>query len=94
MQFYVVQAAGIMIEDALQALLVPLVKPEGKDGNISDAIGKVLWRVAGYLWLAAWLVLTTPVWMDPMLRRHPFGGGVPEEMERTGGGFVVQMKGE
>ena len=54
--FFVLQAAIITLEDALQRLLawVPL-------GHGSR-------RAVGRLWLAVVLVLTTPLWMDPTAR--------------------------
>lgn len=62
--FFLLQAAGIVVEDTVQALLawVPL--------------GRGCRRVVGRLWLATILVLTTPMWMEPTARHLRHGTDV------------------
>ncbi|KAH8883275.1 hypothetical protein GQ53DRAFT_664035, partial [Thozetella sp. PMI_491] len=67
MTFFCLQAVGIMIEDAVQALdrqWKPL---------LLQAHGKKAWGLVntwtGYLWVVLWLVWSSPVWIYPHMRR-------------------------
>lgn len=54
MQFFTLQAFGIMLEDMIQTLT-----------NTSGLVlSSSVRRLCGYLWLATWLIITTPAWMN------------------------------
>lgn len=61
-QFFCVQALGIMIEDGVQYLHRRLFKRD------SGAQHSLLERCIGYAWVLAFLVWTTPVWIFPVTR--------------------------
>lgn len=71
MRFFVLQAIGIMLEDAFQALIFR-GEPSGHQGR--GMLGTVLERVGGPLWLVAWLTWTSPGWIYMFLQRDK---GVP-----------------
>lgn len=65
-QFFLTQAVGIMVEDAIQAIY---------SRQLSAGYGKqvpsvlVRWaRFIGYIWVAVFLVWSTPMWIYPALR--------------------------
>ncbi len=62
--FFCIQTVGIMIEDGVQALCPSSAGKTGREQRVH-----VLRRLAGYLWVVAWLVWTTPGWTYPMMRR-------------------------
>lgn len=63
LQFFCLQAAGIMFEDVVQYIWRYVT------GKSRDAEPDALERVVGGLWVAAWLTWTTPIWIYPGLRR-------------------------
>jgi hypothetical protein len=60
-EFFCVQAVGIMFEDAIQALVRAWWgdKPRGRPGDC-----------VGYIWTIFWLCWTSPAWHFPMLRNN------------------------
>ena len=63
MRFFCIQALGIMIEDAVQALFKELRAEEKADKS------RILTRAAGYMWVVAWLTWTSPIWIYPVMSR-------------------------
>ena len=63
LQFFFAQAAGIMLEDAVQAIC---------RRQLRDSRGKPIstgWaRYTGYIWVTLFLVWSTPMWIYPALR--------------------------
>lgn len=64
-KFFLLQAFGIMVEDAVQAMAGGL------------AIPGPFRRVLGYMWVAVFLVWSTPVWMYPPMRQGDSGHMIP-----------------
>lgn len=59
-QFFVMQAMGIIVEDSVQGIFRWIY---GTKRTVEQPRG---WKPAiGYVWVLAWLVWTTPVWMYP-----------------------------
>ena len=64
LKFFVMQAVGIMIEDAIQAGY------RGLTGRKRTSEKPALWvRCLGFCWLLLWLVWTTPTWTYPTSQR-------------------------
>ena len=63
MQFFGMQTLGIMFEDAVQALFIRVRGSENAIGS------RLIGRVAGYLWVVAWLSWTSPIWIYPIMSR-------------------------
>ncbi|KAI4260129.1 MAG: hypothetical protein L6R42_004203 [Xanthoria sp. 1 TBL-2021] len=72
MSFFCIQTLGIMIEDGVQALCLSRVDKTWRRQRVH-----LLRRLIGYLWVAAWLVWTTPSWTYPMIRRDRGGRLLP-----------------
>ncbi|KAK4163229.1 membrane bound O-acyl transferase family-domain-containing protein [Cladorrhinum sp. PSN259] len=66
MYYFCIQALGIMLEDAFQALVFPSSGKNGREQREQQQ-QSLLVRAAGHLWLIAWLTWTTPPWCDPIL---------------------------
>lgn len=64
------QTVGIVLEDTVQALCRPYV---GEKVRASPWTA----RAVGYLWVAAWMVWTTPVWTYPSMKRDEGGRILP-----------------
>ena len=64
-KFFLLQAFGIMVEDAVQALTERL------------AMLRPMRRLIGYSWVGVFLVWSTPVWMFPPMRQGDSGQMVP-----------------
>jgi hypothetical protein len=60
LRFFLMQALGIMLEDAVTAVVGPLYR-----GRFNKGWMKVL----GYTWVILWLVWASPVWVYPLVRR-------------------------
>ena len=71
MRFFCIQAAGIMFEDAAQALFNRL-----RGGEMTDKSRRAT-RAAGYLWVVAWLSWTSPIWIYPAMARDKGAPLVP-----------------
>jgi hypothetical protein len=67
MQFFMTQAAGIMLEDAVQAIYYSVSGEKKIDPP-------PLWRkIVGYVWVIVFAVWSTPVWSFPMIRGTRMG---------------------
>lgn len=67
-QFFLIQAVGIMIEDAVQAVYRHVT---GRARTPEKPMG---WKAfVGYLWLLFWLGWTTPITVYPTARGTPRG---------------------
>ena len=64
-KFFLLQAFGVMVEDAVQAMTGQL------------AITRPMRRFVGYMWVVVFLVWSTPVWMFPPMRQGDSGQMVP-----------------
>ena len=64
-KFFLLQAFGVMVEDGVQAIV----------GGM--AIPGPFRRMMGYMWVAVFLVWSTPVWMFPPMRQGDSGQMVP-----------------
>ncbi|KAJ4137168.1 hypothetical protein NW768_002749 [Fusarium equiseti] len=64
-KFFLLQAFGIMVEDAVQTMAEGLSLP------------RPMRRLAGYTWVVVFLVWSTPVWMFPPMRQGDSGQMVP-----------------
>ncbi|MCJ1432277.1 hypothetical protein MMC27_001633 [Xylographa pallens] len=65
-QFFLTQAAGIMLEDAIQAMYNQQL---GRNHNKHSRSIQANWvRYTGYIWVAVFLIWSTPVWIYPALR--------------------------
>lgn len=64
-KFFLLQAFGVMVEDGVQATV----------GGM--AIPGPCRRMIGYMWVAVFLVWSTPVWMFPPMRQGDSGPMVP-----------------
>ncbi|KAI1382459.1 hypothetical protein F4677DRAFT_26512 [Hypoxylon crocopeplum] len=62
MKFFVMQSFGIMFEDSLLWILKHF------SGQQSLKHNSIL-RMIGYVWVAAWLVWSSPAWLYPTMRR-------------------------
>ena len=82
-QFFAIQALGIMIEDAVQHMWGRASQSSGSshDGKRKGAKGEdgpELWkRVVGYVWVAVWMAWSVPVWSYPAARRSSGEGVLP-----------------
>lgn len=63
MPFFCIQAFGIMLEDAVQAVLRKFL---GESNNRVVVPAK---RLIGYSWVVAWLAWTSPIWIYPAMQR-------------------------
>lgn len=70
MQFFCIQTLGIMLEDAVQALYW---------SYRGEKVGASPWAATalGYLWVVAWMVWTSPVWIYPSMQRDQGGRILP-----------------
>ncbi|KAL4794115.1 membrane bound O-acyl transferase family-domain-containing protein [Aspergillus venezuelensis] len=57
--FYGLQIVGFAVEGVLKLLLTPVANALG--------LGKCVRRGAGYIWVAGFLLWSTPVWINPIL---------------------------
>lgn len=62
-RFFCIQALGIMVEDAAQALF-----KQYRGGEMTNKT-RTATRAAGYLWVVAWLSWTSPIWIYPAMAR-------------------------
>lgn len=61
LQFFCMQALGIMIEDGVQEIYKQFTKR--KSGTVPTRSE----RIIGYIWVVAFLVWTSPVWVFPAI---------------------------
>lgn len=63
MRFFVMQSFGIMFEDAFLWVI---------QHCLGEKLHKYSWvsRTAGYIWVTAWLIWSSPVWLYPTMRRN------------------------
>lgn len=62
MRFFILQALGIMLEDAVSAVLGRLCPRKFR--NISSSL-----KPLGYVWVATWLMWSSPTWIYSSMRR-------------------------
>ena len=59
-RFFLLQALGIMLEDLVQAVYRKVVGSKQGDPNMLE-------KLIGYVWVIAFLVCTTPIWVYPII---------------------------
>ncbi|KAG9237506.1 membrane bound O-acyl transferase family-domain-containing protein [Amylocarpus encephaloides] len=69
LEFFCAQAGGIMLEDGVSSFYLRL---RGVHKN-KDRKPSVWQRVLGAMWVASWLIWTTPMWIYPGMRRPVTG---------------------
>ena len=70
LQFFCAQVIGIMIEDGIQACY----KLTGKADKSSRGLFFALIRCIGYLWVAGFLIWSSPAWFHPLAVRPVIAG--------------------
>ena len=74
-RFYLTQAGGIVLEDAVQAMWrARRARKEGKvgkgDGEMTREETPSWAKVVGYVWVVVFLTWSTPVYVYPAIRRN------------------------
>ena len=70
LQFFCTQAIGIMVEDGIQACY-KLMMGANKSGR---GLSFALIRCIGYVWVAGFLVWSSPAWIYPVAVRPAVAG--------------------
>ena len=65
-QFFMMQAVGIILEDTVQAISSKQLHHD--HGKLAGSVPAKWARYLGYIWVAVFLVWSTPVWIYPALR--------------------------
>ena len=60
-KFFALQGIAVLLESSILSSLTRL--SPGKDGVASLHI----WRWFGYVWVVGWLLMTGPLWMEPLI---------------------------
>ncbi len=76
MEFFVLQAVGIVIEDGFQWMIgIPFARKKSETEKRTTLVSRVVdsvWtrRLVGYTWVLIFLSWASPIWFYPSLRRH------------------------
>ncbi|KAK5999048.1 Acetyltransferase TRI7 [Cladobotryum mycophilum] len=97
LQYFPAAALGIMLEDGVQGLWRRISGASSR--KESKGQGVLLWhRLVGYVWVAFWMILTTPWYIFPVTRINPVDnwcipGGVVSRLGMPGAQGLLAVGG-